>query len=232
MNQQPFGYPPNQPYAQQQPMQGNPYAAPGPALYRQNVFVPYGAAAAPLLSPGLRKAKLGLGISQLVLMFLAIALIIIGAAMGDDTGGIIAGIGGGFFMIWYMLIFAASIVSGVWIYKFWSWFPPEQRYTSMWKKYISPGAAIGYMFIPYFNIYWMFVVYLGIAEIMERMRVQYPSSKGPAKTAAILAIVIPLVFFPAGPFLYYMFAKHVEEMAAEMQAQMMGAANPMMARQA
>jgi hypothetical protein len=92
----------------------------------------------------------------------------------------------------------------------------------MWKKYISPGTAIGFMFIPYFNIYWMFVIYLGIADIMERMRVQFPCSKGPAKTLAILALVIPLVFFPAAPFLQYMFARHVEEMAREMSARMTG----------
>lgn len=60
---------------------------------------------------------------------------------------------------------------------------------------------------------------------MERMRVQYPCSKGPAKTLAILALVIPMVFFPAGPLLQYMFAKHIEEMAAEMQARMPGAAH-------
>ena len=70
----------------------------------------------------------------------------------------------------------------------------------------------------------MFVVYLGIADVLERMRVQYPCSKGPAKTLAILALVIPLVFFPAGPILQYLFAKHVEEMAAEMQARMPNAA--------
>ena len=73
----------------------------------------------------------------------------------------------------------------------------------------------------------MFVIYLGIADIMERMRVQYPCSKGPAKTMAIMSIVIPMVFFPAGPFLQYFFAKHVEDMAREMHARMMGAGNPL-----
>lgn len=237
MNQPPpYGYGNYAPPQQQQQQQGygNPYAAPAPpmqaaGLYRQNVMVPYGASSEPLVGPTLRKWKLGLGITQIVCMVLGIALLIIGGAMDEP---VIAGIGGIVFMVWYMLIFATAIVSGVWIYKFWSWIPPEQRWTNMWKKYISPGAAIGYMFIPYFNIYWMFVVYLGLSDIMERMRVQYPSTKGSPKTLAILAIVIPMVFFPAGPFLYYMLAKHLEEMAAEMQAQMHGAPNPMMARAA
>ena len=224
------GYAPQNPYAQQNPYAPqNPYAAPGPQMYRQNVFVPYGVTAAPLLSPGLRKAKLATGIAQLVTMFIGFGLLIAGGAIGDDTGGIFAAIGGLFLMLWYFLLIATYVVNMVWMYKFWSWIPPDQRHTPMWKKYISPGTAIGFLFIPYFNIYWMFVVNLGIADILERMRVQYPSSKPAAKTKAIMAVVAPLVFFPAAPFVQYMFAKHVEEMAAEMQAQMLGAAHPMAA---
>ena len=209
-----------QPYAAQ-----NPYAPPGLQMYRQNVFVPHGVTAEPLLGPTLRKVKLAAGIAQVVTMIGGLGLLIAGSAMRGDEGEVLAVIGIVMLGLWYMLLFAYGIANAIWIYKFWSWIPPEQRHTSMWKKYISPGMAIGFMFIPYFNIYWMFVVYLGLADIMERMRVQYPCSKGPAKTLAILALVIPMVFFPAGPFLQYMFAKHIEEMAAEMQARMPAAAH-------
>lgn len=213
----PFG---PSPYAQQAP-QPNPYAPPGPALYRQNVFVPHGASAGPLVSPTLRKVKLATGIAQIVTLFAGVAMLVAGVAIGEaDGGGVIAGGGMAFLGLFYVLLLVYGIVNIVWVYKFWSWVPPEQRYTSLWKKYISPGAAVGFMFIPYFNIFWMFVIYLGLADIMERLRVQYPCSKGPAKTLAILTIVVPMVFFPAGPFLQYMFAKHLEEMAAEMQARM------------
>jgi hypothetical protein len=198
-------------------------------MYRQNVFVPHGASAGPLPAPALRKWKLAAGIGQIVTLLIGTVMFVAGMAIGDDGGGAVAAGGMAFFGLFYLLLLAYGIVNMVWIYKFWSWIPPEQRYTSMWKKYISPGTAVGFMFIPYFNIYWMFVINLGLADIMERLRVQYPSSKGPAKTLAILAIVVPMVFFPAGPFLQYMFAKHLEEMAAEMQARMGGAAqNPMM----
>jgi len=207
-----------QPYAA-----ANPYAPPGPQMYRQNVFVPHGHTAGPLVGPTLRKVKLATGIAQIVSLLGGLGLFVAGAAMGGDDGSTLALVGALFFALWYLLVIAYGIANAIWVYKFWSWIPPEQRYTSMWKKYISPGVAIGFMFIPYFNIYWMFVVYLGIPDIMERLRVQYPCSKGPAKTLAILALVIPLVFFPAGPFLQYLFAKHVEEMAAEMQARMAGA---------
>jgi hypothetical protein len=212
-----------QPYAQPPYAPANPYAPPGPAMYRQNVFVPHGVTAGPLVGSTLRKVKLALGIAQVVTLIAGIVLLVVGATMGDDDGSVVMAVGMGVFGLWYLLLLGYGITNMIWVYQFWSWIPPEQRHTSMWKKYISPGAAIGFMFIPYFNIYWMFVVYLGIADIMERLRVQYPTSKGPAKTLAIVALVVPMVFFPAGPFLQYFFAKHVEEMAAEMQARMNGA---------
>lgn len=224
----PYGQQPPyaQPYASQSPHAAqNPYAPPGPAMYRQNVFVPQGATAAPLVGPTLRKLKLAAGVGQLVTMFAGIGFLV--AAIMNEGDGETFGLGAmAMFGLWYLLVMAYSIVNVIWLYKFWSWIPPAQRYTSMWKKYISPGTAAGFMFIPYFNIYWMFVVNLGIADILERMRVEYPCSKGPAKTLALLAIVLPLVFFPAAPFLQYLFAKHVEEMAAEMAARMPGAMSP------
>lgn len=190
--------------------------------YRQNLFIPPGASSAPLPGSGLRTWKLVLGIVQVLSILGAITLWIVAAVVGaeSDTGGVLMAVGGAGFGLWYLLIFAYAIVNMVWLYKFWSWIPPEQRHTSMWKKYISPGSALGYMFIPYFNIYWMFVVYLGIAEIMERMRVQYPTNKPPAKTLAIVRLVVPMVFFPAAPFLDFYFDRHVEGMAADMQTHM------------
>jgi len=189
----------------------------GPYGYRQNVFVPHGAVAGPLVGPTLRKLKLALGIGQLVLLLGAIATFVMGGVLGEDGGPFFA-IGGLSLTVWYLALFGYAIANMIWIYQFWSWIPPEQRYTNMWKKYISPGTAVGFLFIPYFNIYWMFVVYLGLAEIMERLRVQYPTTKEPLKTLAIVTTVVPLVFFPAAPFLQFIFSKRIEEMAAEMHA--------------
>jgi len=227
---------PHDPYGHGQPYASpaaHPYAPPGGAvtpymhpqgaapLYRQNVFVPEGARMAPLLGPGLRKSKLVLGILQVLCMLGGVLFFILGAVMSDGgDGGPFMAVGGILFGLWYMLLIAYGIVGMVWTYKFWSWIPPQQRHTNLWKKYISPGQALGFMFIPYFNIYWMFVVYLGIADILERMRVEYPTDKGPAKTLALMRLIVPFVFFPAGPFLDFYFDRHVEGMAADMQRQM------------
>jgi hypothetical protein len=191
-------------------------------LYRQNGFVPPGASTSPLPGSGLRKGKLGLGIVQLAAAILGVGLVAFGFVVGPegDAAQALFITGGVFFVLWYCALMAYGIVSMVWTYRFWSWIPPEHRHTPLWKKYISPGQALGFMFIPYFNIYWMFVVYLGIADILERMRVAYPTAHGPAKNLALLRLLVPLVFFPAGPFLDYFFDKHVEGMASDMQARM------------
>lgn len=221
----PYAQPPQAPNLQQGPSPyANPYAAPaGPAMmYRQNVFVPPGAMTGPLVGPTLRKVKLGLGIAQTLAMLAGFTLFVAGAVMSNEDGQTLIIVGSCTLGLWYLLLFGYAITNMIWLYQFWSWIPPEQRHTNLWKKYISPGTAVGFMFIPYFNIYWMFVVYLGLSDIMERMRVQFPSSKGPVKTLAILTLVIPLVFFPAAPFLQFFFAKHLEEMAREMQVRMGG----------
>ncbi|HVJ93311.1 MAG TPA: hypothetical protein VM580_26100 [Labilithrix sp.] len=220
--------PPYNPYGQQAPYAPpNPYAAPGPQMYRQNVYVPPGASAGPPVGGALRKVKLAVGILQVLALIVGMTMLFAGGAMGDEDGASFVAAGGGLLGLWYLLLFVYGIVNMIWLYGFWSWIPPEQRHTNLWKKYISPGTAVGFMFIPYFNIYWMFVIYLGIADIMERMRVQYPTSKSSAKTLAMLTTVVPMLFFPAGPFLQFFFAKHVEEMAKEMQARMAVAGYPM-----
>lgn len=218
---------PHNPYGAYAPPAPQPAAPPygvphggAQALYRQNLFVPPGASTAPLLGPGLRKTKLALGVAQTLTAIAATGALIAGLALGPDDGTPMLIAGGAAFGVWYLLLMAYGIVGMVWTYKFWSWIPPEQRHTNLWKKYISPGQALGFMFIPYFNIYWMFVVYLGIADILERMRVVYPTHKPSAKNIALLRLIVPLVFFPAAPFLDYFFDKHVEGMAADMQAQM------------
>lgn len=220
---------PHDPYAAYAPPSPAPHGYPGThpgshsgsaPLYRQNVFVPPGASTAPLLGRGLRNGKLGVGIAYLVAAFIGFGLFMAGALMGQDGGGALMVVGGGFLFLSYMLVMVWGILGLVWIHKFWSWIPPEQRYTPMWKKYISPGAAACFMLIPYFNFYWMFVINLGIADILERMRVAYPTDKPPAKTIALINTIVAIVFFPAAPFLDYFYDKHVEGMAADMQARM------------
>lgn len=206
------------PYGQQLGYVANPYAAPAPALYRENGFVPHGAVSGPLPNPALKKVKLAIAIAQLLFIFGGMGLVM-GGAFTDTpelaiAGSVMLGLG-------YLCVFATMALTMYWNYVFWAWVPPDQRWTNLWKKYISPGTLIGFMFIPYFNIYWMFVTYIGITDVLERMRVRFPHSRQPnLKSQAIMTLVVGMFFFPAAPLLQYFFQKKVEEMAIEMSASM------------
>ncbi len=217
-----FGYPPNQ-------QQQNPYAAPNPYAqqiqYRANAnfFVPAGAVAGSLPAPWLKTGKLISGTSGFVLMMVGFAMVIAGAIAADGhhgDPGVLPIIGSLALTLGYILFFAYMVLNWIWTYQLWSWIPPEERWGGMWKKYISPGTALGFMFIPYFNIYWQFVIYLGIGDIMDRMAVRYPSQEPSVKGFAMIPPILRLVFFPALPIVDYMFAKKVERKATEMMASM------------
>ncbi|MBI2898000.1 MAG: hypothetical protein HYY06_30890 [Deltaproteobacteria bacterium] len=53
-------------------------------------------------------------------------------------------------------VLVACIAHCVMVFKMWAALPADQRRT-------SPGAAVGLLFIPVFNIYWIFNVYVGYA---------------------------------------------------------------------
>jgi len=186
------------------------------------VFVPAGANTAPLLGSGLRNAKLALGIVQTIAMIAGFALLGVGAVVQAETKGgaglLIAG--GGLLAFWNVTLVAYVIVSMVWTHRFWSWIPPEQRHMSLWKQYVSPMQATFFTLVPFFGIYWVIALNLGTAEILDRMRVAYPTNRPSAKTIALVTSIVPYVFYPAMPFVDYFFDKHVEGIAADMQAQM------------
>ena len=199
------------------------YAPPAqPHVYRRNVLTPAAATSTPLLGPGLRNAKLVLGIVQTIAMIVGIALLGVGAvvqAQTKDGAGLLI-VGGGLLAFWNVTLVAYMIVSMVWAYRFWSWIPPEQRHMSLWKQYVSPMQATFFMLIPFFGIYWVVALNLGTAEILDRMRVAYPTNRPSAKTIALVNCIVPYVFYPAMPFVDYFFDRHVEGLAADMQAQM------------
>lgn len=204
-----------QPYAQQQ--------QPAPPLYRQNVYPPADARSGPVPGPALRTVKLVLGVLQTLAMILGVALFVAGAIAGShdrEAMNALMGSGMASFGFWYLGLIAYGILNAVWLYKIWSWVPPDQRHSALWKKYISPGQAVGFMFIPYFNVYWIFVMYFGLCDAFERLRVAYPMEGKSPKNLAIAMIVVSFVFFPAAPILHYLFDKRVEELAHEAASKM------------
>ncbi len=55
------------------------------------------------------------------------------------------------------------------------------------KARTTPGKALGYLFIPFFNLYWIFVVTKGLAEELNRCASQQNLHIKPASTGLMLA---------------------------------------------
>src|SRR5207244_1025774 len=73
-----------------------------------------------------------------------------------------------------------AVLAAVWIHRAWSWLPPELRYgkrTTWSATSISPAKAAGFLLIPYFNVYWVFVIAGGLTSSLEHMRAAFPSSR-------------------------------------------------------
>ena len=84
----------------------------------------------------------------------------------------------------------------------------------------SPGKAVGYMFIPFYNIYWIFIAYRGLAEdansFSETYGLKRKISVGLSTWSCISCIlpyfniiVAPILF----PFLIFQWSKFYEEVS-------------------
>jgi hypothetical protein len=95
------------------------------------------------------------------------------------------------------LIFV-SIVYLVTIYKLWSIFPPSFART-------SPGQAVGFLFIPFFNYYWIFVAILGWSKDYNKFIAEKRISAPPLPESIAMAyciITLVSVFILLGIYSY------------------------------
>lgn len=92
---------------------------------------------------------------------------------------------------------ATMIISYVYgcklFHRLWTIIPVQHRKT-------TPGKAVGFLFIPFFNLYWVFVAYYGLAKAlnahMQRNGIQGPRvEEGTVMTCIILGLcsIIPYV---------------------------------------
>lgn len=81
-------------------------------------------------------------------------------------------------------------------YQLWSAVPVDSRST-------TPGKAVGFLFIPFFNLYWYFPSYVGLSRSIESATGK-PAANGLAVSYAVLSVlswftgVIPYVGFLFG----------------------------------
>jgi hypothetical protein len=108
-----------------------------------------------------------------------------------------------------VFILVALVAAMVWLYKAWASVPDQMRYTDA-GRWITPGQAVGYNFIPFYNLYWVFVSNLGLCEAINRTLVAQGKQPKAPKGLAIAACVsqlVPYCNLLVGPILWavYMF---------------------------
>ena len=96
------------------------------------------------------------------------------------------------FAAWGISVFAA-IYGYIILYRAWHILQPGGART-------TPGAAVGFMFIPLFNLYWVFNVYVGWSTDWNRIRSTYPdlqaapAASGGMFIAALVCLITIILF--------------------------------------
>lgn len=80
------------------------------------------------------------------------------------------------------LLLIGSILFYIWLYQTWKSIPIQDRE-------ISPGKAIGLLFVPIFNIYWAFMVIPGLSGNLSRALARRGFRTGAGKVLAIIALL-------------------------------------------
>jgi hypothetical protein len=147
---------------------------------------------------------LGTFIGGLVLIIIAMismaaagaAAMAIAASGGTEAETVAAGAGGvGLGLLLFFLALGINLFSAIlfYIYLYRAWFclQPGGAQT-------SPGKAVGFLFIPLFNIYWIFVAINGLPKDWNRVVSSYPNLAGAPKLneTAFLLVCIGMFFPP------------------------------------
>jgi len=135
-------------------------------------------------------------ITYLVLLYLGLLLLIIGILILADGNvdeslpWIVTGV---------LMNIAASILMLVMLYRFWDFVIPAMNVSGLTPSIDTVGKAIGYLFIPIYNFYWIFQAYgklpkdLNALAEHENIANRLPENEGNIIAALVVIGVIPYV---------------------------------------
>lgn len=205
----PYGYSPGG----GQPPGYNPYAAPGAPQYGGGFRPPAGAVAYQAHGGALKWIYLACLLGGYAVMALG-GLFASTSRHNEDVGAAIAVLG------FFVAFFARLVVGLIWIYSAWSAIPADYRITSTGKR-VSPGEAVGFLFIPFFNLYWMFVASGGLCDALDYLLRSAGSTRTAPKGLSLGACIcqfVPYVNLLVAPFLWFFFMLSVDSTARDLQA--------------
>jgi hypothetical protein len=121
-------------------------------------------------------------------------------------------------LVGVLFLLLALVAAAVWLYMAWASVPSSMRYTDR-GRWITPGKAVGYLFIPFYNLYWMFVANQGLCEAVDRTLLSQGgmarAPRGLARTACTVQI-IPYCNLLVAPILWTVYMFQVDRARREM----------------
>ena len=147
-----------------------------------------------------------------------------GGLEGSEPQGAGAIVGAVIVCVGFFALLAAPIAAVVWLYQSWSSVPPEMRYTNG-GTWMTPGKAIGFLFIPFFNLVWLFIANLGLCDAVNRTLVARggpPRAPRGIALAACIAQVVPYCNFLVAPILWSVYMFQMDAARNEMSARLQG----------
>ncbi|MBI4851497.1 MAG: DUF4328 domain-containing protein [Acidobacteria bacterium] len=198
-NPYPFAQPPQTPQGQANygfSPQGQPIYPQGQAIYQSSqppsiAYPPKGDYSGSIQQPGsalaISYAILGTltWLISLPVYILFMALTLDGRLSGGDEEVLAVT-----FVLTILMAIPTGILFLIWLYKTWEAVPERYRST-------SPGKALGFLFIPFFNMYWIFRAFPGLSKSIEKAhRAINPSSAGSGGfVVGMIACVINFIPF-------------------------------------
>jgi hypothetical protein len=118
----------------------------------------------------------------------------------------------------YLAVLGAAICHYVWLYKSWEMIPEMYRCSEGGQR-VTPGTAVGYMFIPFFNVfYWNWIAHVGLCSALNRVLATHGSSvRAPVGIAIATGVCmcVPYIGMIPGLILYLMYLQNVDAAKAE-----------------
>lgn len=143
-------------------------------------------------------------------------------AIQDRDVSPILGISGfAMLMIGALLVYGKLALGMYWLHQAWKWLPIEQRYDKNGKRIGPDGVFM--LLIPYYNLYWMFVINLALCDAMERVRFSARTPESAPRDTAMWACILELVPFAnffVSPFFWASYMRRIDLMHEQISAVM------------
>lgn len=166
----------------------NPYAAPRAAISEQTISQPQ----LPVVKRTNFWLMVSLGVGGVLLAVFG-GIIVFAGLVTDASGGDRAGVAGGIILggfmatiLGYVVSFIGWIISLIYLYRAWALLQPRTTYS-------TPGKAVGFLFIPFFSLYWCFVAYWRWSEEWNRLVASDPAHPDAPKMPEGVFLSYPII---------------------------------------